>query len=180
MSQYKTCAKCDATLEIFQFYKQASRKDGLSYACKECLKKKSKLWRAENKERHRAYSAQWLKLNPEKARQTSKNWNEKNLEKVRASKEKWAKNNPEASRLKTLRRRAALRDAKQVTQKDIAKMMQKGCIYCQARAEHIDHVIPISKGGIHSLGNLAPSCAKCNLSKGGKLVSEWRYKNQRS
>ena len=38
---------------------------------------------------------------------------------------------------------------------------------------HVDHVIPLSKGGAHCLSNLVIACAKCNLSKGSKLPDEW-------
>jgi 5-methylcytosine-specific restriction endonuclease McrA len=54
--------------------------------------------------------------------------------------------------------------------------MRQPCIYCGAKAEHLDHIIPISRGGLHKVGNLAPSCAKCNLSKSAKFVTEWRYR----
>jgi 5-methylcytosine-specific restriction endonuclease McrA len=38
---------------------------------------------------------------------------------------------------------------------------------------HVDHIVPLSRGGAHCLANLAIACAKCNMSKGGKLPSEW-------
>jgi 5-methylcytosine-specific restriction endonuclease McrA len=34
---------------------------------------------------------------------------------------------------------------------------------------HLDHVIPISKGGSDTLDNVKPSHAKCNLSKGNRI-----------
>jgi 5-methylcytosine-specific restriction endonuclease McrA len=35
---------------------------------------------------------------------------------------------------------------------------------------HIDHIIPLSKGGKHEPKNIAPTCPFCNMSKGSKLV----------
>ena len=49
------------------------------------------------------------------------------------------------------------------------------CAYCGAPHEHWDHVVPISRGGEHSIRNLLPSCAPCNLSKGAKTIEEWRH-----
>lgn len=37
---------------------------------------------------------------------------------------------------------------------------------------HIDHIIPVSKGGKTVPGNLQVLCAKCNLSKGAQILPE--------
>lgn len=37
---------------------------------------------------------------------------------------------------------------------------------------HIDHIIPVSKGGKTVPGNLQVLCAKCNLSKGARILPE--------
>lgn len=37
---------------------------------------------------------------------------------------------------------------------------------------HLDHVIPLSRGGEHSYANVKAACARCNLVKGSKLLSE--------
>lgn len=47
------------------------------------------------------------------------------------------------------------------------------CAYCGAIATSIDHVIPISKGGVDVLGNLLPCCRSCNSSKGTKDIEFW-------
>lgn len=47
------------------------------------------------------------------------------------------------------------------------------CAYCRGPFEHIDHCIPLSKGGSAWPANLVPSCASCNLSKKDKNVWEW-------
>lgn len=36
---------------------------------------------------------------------------------------------------------------------------------------HIDHIIPISRGGQHTWDNVAPTHARCNESKGAKLLA---------
>lgn len=48
------------------------------------------------------------------------------------------------------------------------------CAYCGADGDlHIEHVIPISKGGEHHLGNILPACQRCNYSKRSASVEEW-------
>lgn len=46
-----------------------------------------------------------------------------------------------------------------------SKVASKGC--------QTDHIIPLSKAGPHSLGNLCISCAPCNLTKQAKPLAEW-------
>ena len=40
------------------------------------------------------------------------------------------------------------------------------CAYCGQPAEHLDHITPLSRGGIDHPSNWQPLCATCNLSKG--------------
>lgn len=44
------------------------------------------------------------------------------------------------------------------------------CFYCnefiETKTWHLDHVIPISKGGLNSNENIVSSCKECNLMKG--------------
>ena len=48
------------------------------------------------------------------------------------------------------------------------------CAYCGIDGDmHIEHVIPISKGGEHHLGNIVPTCQRCNYSKSIAPVERW-------
>ncbi len=40
------------------------------------------------------------------------------------------------------------------------------CRYCGERATHVDHVVPLARGGGDHEANLVASCARCNLKKG--------------
>lgn len=43
---------------------------------------------------------------------------------------------------------------------------------------HIDHVVPLSKGGTNDIENLRVACAECNLRKGDKLLPDDTEANQ--
>ena len=37
---------------------------------------------------------------------------------------------------------------------------------------HVDHIVPLSKGGFHNLANSQPAHPSCNMRKGSKLAPE--------
>lgn len=48
------------------------------------------------------------------------------------------------------------------------------CAYCRVRSgDTLDHVLPLSRGGSHSLSNILPACFRCNHSKRDSTVEEW-------
>lgn len=87
-------------------------------------------------------------------------------------------------RQKSKRRKAMMRDsvAVQVEAKQLrARFAQFDhcCAYCGVIGEdlHIEHVVPISKGGPHALGNIIPACQRCNFSKRDHDAESW-YRRQ--
>jgi HNH endonuclease len=54
------------------------------------------------------------------------------------------------------------------------------CAYCGGtRKLHVDHVVPVIRGGSNAFDNLTTSCRACNLSKGPKLLADWLAKDGR-
>ncbi|WP_284677328.1 HNH endonuclease [Streptomyces sp. Tu10] len=47
------------------------------------------------------------------------------------------------------------------------------CVYCGARSQTMDHVIPFSAGGTDHLSNLVPACYDCNRRKSDRTPVEW-------
>ena len=94
-------------------------------------------------------------------------------------KKKWVTNNPEkrkeVNRISELRRRAAKKNvvANKFAISDIINAYGDKCFYCNGKFEHVDHYIPLSKGGPHSLENVRPSCKNCNLRKGSKMPEDF-------
>lgn len=111
---------------------------------------------------------------------SNKQWAEKNRGRVReinrlASK-RFHKKHPERTREGCRNRRAKLAGLIGSVSKNIEAVLfrlQKGrCACCKTRlksgAVHLDHVIAISRGGLHDDSNLQLLCKFCNLSKGTK------------
>jgi 5-methylcytosine-specific restriction endonuclease McrA len=69
-----------------------------------------------------------------------------------------------------------------VTNKDLDFLLRSrrhSCSYCKRKfSGHIkvtwDNIIPITRGGTHSVGNLTPACIDCNRSKHTKTIMEWK------
>lgn len=47
------------------------------------------------------------------------------------------------------------------------------CVYCGSEAMTVDHIWPLSRGGIEHEDNLVPACNKCNAQKHAKFLTEW-------
>jgi hypothetical protein len=60
----------------------------------------------------------------------------------------------------------------------VLKRDNRTCQLCGAKAPdvelHIDHIVPLSKGGTTTLDNLQVLCADCNLGKGNSDDTDWR------
>jgi hypothetical protein len=89
----------------------------------------------------------------------------------------------------TSSRRRALKvgaDVREVTDKDwerLCAQYHNECAYCGRKLKLTqDHVMPLDRGGRHSIGNLVPACKRCNTKKANKTLVEWKkeeLKNRR-
>ena len=50
------------------------------------------------------------------------------------------------------------------------------CVYCNAPASSIDHVVPRSRGGEHTWENVVSACHKCNHQKADRTLKEIGWK----
>lgn len=87
----------------------------------------------------------------------------------------------ESSRRNHLRRRAA---GTPPPMTDIGRMLcmqDARCIYCRVLLEkyHIDHILPVSRGGTNDLGNLQLLCPRCNISKNAMTHEEFLVSKRR-
>jgi 5-methylcytosine-specific restriction endonuclease McrA len=137
---------------------------------------KGRVWRLENKELKSARDKKWQQENKAKVNANGKLWRTRHPEKAAQVAKNYRSANPEAGRLKASRRRAkkVANGVFLIKQSEAQKLLSMPCFYCGAGSEHLDHVIPIAKGGRHSIGNLVQSCQTCNLSKNAKTIMEWR------
>lgn len=178
----KACGGCHVVKALSQFNKNAKSADGCTSKCRERNRAAIAAWRsenpeydaryrAENVERRLAYQAQWRATNYEYHREYLARWHAANP----GYNAKWRADNPDKKHAQNQRRRAREANVphEPYSRTEILARYGDTCAYCDAPAEHLDHVHPLSKGGADAPHNLLPACAPCNLSKNAKTLAEW-------
>lgn len=160
----KTCTRCGETKLKSDFHKEPRRVDGLHSWCKACFYRHVASTRdpeTEAARRRKAYA------DPVKREQ------------LLARHREWVRANPENGR-----KNAALRRARElaaaVGEVDYGAIIERDgmvCHLCRLDIDslddlHFDHVVPLARDGEHSMANIKPAHAGCNLRKKDKLLSE--------
>jgi 5-methylcytosine-specific restriction endonuclease McrA len=92
----------------------------------------------------------------------------------------WRAKNPEAAAAARDKRRARDAGAAGFYSADdvraLLKTQGRVCFYCPAALKkfHVDHFIPLARGGSNWPENLRLACERCNTSKGAKMPWEWQ------
>lgn len=152
--------------------------------CFECRRMRTRAWWKEHKAEARAASKRWKDNNKGAVRAHDKKWKAENPEKVSSCFSDWRKRNMEAWRENVRKARRAYRARKRAnggyaTSDEVEGIIvrQRGkCAVCGNPLKygvHIDHVVPVSRGGTSDPANLQALCPKCNLSKGAKDSAEF-------
>lgn len=168
--QIKICVSCNEMLDCSNFHKDKSKRDGFCSYCKKCK---------NNKDRE-AYNN-----NPEKKKKSVKEYMKRTGEYY-----KYKPYNPKyyssdiskaKKRARDLKRRVKIRsnDNFEITSNVIQTILNDSngkCTYCGKDCKgnyHIDHIIPVSRGGGNNRENLCLSCPMCNWSKKDKTAEEY-------
>lgn len=145
-----------------------------------------------DRERHREYYQQnrdriaekkreYYQQNRDRITERKREYYQQNRERASERTRKWQQANPHKVSAKSSRRRVRKRGT--LTEWDLKLSAQwrkvvgeMPCYYCgttDAEKYHIDHRIPVAKGGDDSWINLVRACEPCNLSKNAKTDAEF-------
>ena len=138
-------------------------------------------WKRKNKIKMLAQRKLYREANKDKQKEYYKVYRLNNLDKEVIRNKAWALNNPDKKRAKHSLRRARVKKVNDI--KTLADGKQLVDLFKQAlkREEetgygwHVDHTIPITKGGRHCLTNLQVVPASWNLSKGNRHERKFVY-----
>lgn len=189
----KCCTRCGkeypATLEYFT--SRAKGRFGLASECKDCEHIRQAAYRAVSKDKKRERNQRYYAENKAREKKRIKRYYEQNKDKFhqryiatrdrKLEKQKqWARANSENIRIRAMRRRSRVKSADgDVTTEEVMmqyKRQRTKCYYCGCLLMgnyHIDHVIPISRGGRNAIDNIVLACPSCNREKNARLPHEW-------
>ena len=149
------------------FYNEQYRKDKTALI-------RAKKYYYNNREAALLRMKTWRKNNREKMLFSIKNWKNNNKHLIKNYNEQnKLKYSLYANKRRALKVKATLHEFSKKELIDRMSVFEFKCAYCNGPFEHIDHVIPLTKGGPHCPSNLRPACRKCNCSKNNKLLKDW-------
>mgnify|MGYP003651778010 CR=1 FL=1 len=175
-SHYSYCKTCNAKRSAE--YKQNN---------KEKIKESKKEYRQNNKEQIKESDKKHYQNNKEKINKQQKEYKQKNKEKINKRDREYKQNNPHKVREASRRRRALKKGNthKPYTEDQVLKLYGKDCHICKKpinlsanrsagapgwqQGLHIDHVVPLSKGGADTIDNVKPAHGLCNLQKNDSI-----------
>lgn len=150
---------------------------------RDVILERQKEYSRKNRDRILRRMAKYQQDHPEVWRRNVANYVKRHPDRVRDSKKKWQDAHKIENLMRAKARRAKMRkaaiDMSAVTQffAWIRNQDFVTCTYCGSyitgNSVHIDHIVPISRGGAHDPNNFAVSCNHCNHSKSDFLLSEW-------
>ncbi len=138
---------------------------------------KQRARREASKEARNAYQRVYDQVHKEERRAYHREYARKHREMVNASVRAHKAKHPEKDQV-SRHRRAISRG--RFTHTEWLAMQEKYnhcCAYCLTRVKgHLtqDHVMPLSKDGLHAAFNIVPACTRCNMSKKAGTVTELR------
>lgn len=131
-----------------------------------------------NKKQILVQMKEYQEKNPEIHKKANKTYSITHAEKIKEYKAKRFQNNREYFKQMKARRKA-LELNNTVGKVSYKEILERDGLHCHICGKditdgnyHFDHVIPLSRGGAHSMDNIKVAHAFCNLSKNNKLPEE--------
>lgn len=157
--------------------------------CTECQSLYLEKYRKNNREKYLASLRGYHQRNRERVLSRQRSYYQENAELMRERARNYFRENPEVKRRHERKRRSQKLNAQDLGYKFCEKSalrLQRGrCANCYEKVGvnrkkyHVDHIVPLSRGGSNDPTNLQILCVECNLRKSAKDPIEWARENGR-
>ena len=176
----RVCTDCGAVLPAtFEFFSRA-RYPNLRGDCRNCHREKNNARAATKREEKRLYDMAYREAHQEELAAKKARYYCEHPDEIRAKAKAWRAVNYIRHRASAHRRRAMMCGERGTYKpsdvRDQYERQRGRCYYCDARVGsdyHIDHVVPLARGGSNTADNLVVACPSCNLSKHTRLPHEF-------
>ena len=189
----KRCTICKIKKPFSEFHKAHNIKDGYKGQCKSCRRIEKRLYKKKNKKKELKQQREWRANNPHKIKEYNLKYKIRidiyyyeNSDKVKNRMKEYNKTEmgKKVARLhsrkyRALKKTVADNTITHTSLENLKQLQDNKCYHCGCELQysipfevHLDHYIPISKGGIHSINNVVWSCKTCNLKKSANLLEE--------
>lgn len=135
-------------------------------------------WSRKNKTKVLLRNKKWRDNNKEKVHQITLNNKKRNKKRFKEYNSEWSKKNPNKIAIYNNKRRCYLINGNFIEEEweKIKKKYNYICQICKKQEPEIkltiDHIIPLSKGGLNIKENIQPLCKSCNSSKKDKILNK--------
>lgn len=178
------CKKCGnkRNLKWHKNNKERSKEIKKKWADKniEKVRQNARNYQERHKEELKIKTDKYYQENKKEIHLRSKIWKRNNREKNNQIKYKWVRKNPlkiKASNARTKAFRKKFRKDTDLTTNYLLKLYKQRdlCPYCGLKAEewHLEHILPLKRGGTHTKSNVIYCCATCNLRKQKRTLEEF-------
>jgi len=129
-----------------------------------------KQWRKENRDKVLLYRKRWNENNKEYKNRWLRHYYSNHREKMILKVREWVKKNPEKRRAIAIARYNRVRAGGKITPSMVREIREASpfCKNCGKPSEHLDHIIPVCRGGTNERSNLQMLCGRCNCRKATK------------
>jgi 5-methylcytosine-specific restriction endonuclease McrA len=181
----RTCSKCgESKPESSEFFRSrgTAARGGLRPDCRVCSDARDKAYYAVNAERERLKRAVYRARTREQTRAQNRAYGLTAAGKARHRRAAVRYNLTEPGRLLAVRmsqERRAFKvgvgaDFTQDQWSEVLDVFGHVCAYCGVTGRLAqEHVVPISKGGVHTKHNIVPACKPCNSQKFTTDMASW-------
>jgi 5-methylcytosine-specific restriction endonuclease McrA len=192
----KICTTCKEFKDLEHYYKDKRAKDGKFSRCISCQKEAGRKYYHSNKERfieyyeenrekYKEYNSEYYQANKETFAENSREYRTKHKEELATKKSEYNKANPHKAKERNAQRRNRYASDGTITKSEYQSALaahidvhSNRWPYCDheyspTNKVTLDHIVPIAKGGMHSMYNIQFMCLSCNSSKNARDLDDW-------